>query len=328
MRRTSRTLLGLGLAGLFLWLILRQVDSGEMLRILGGARPDWTALAIAAFFCGYACRIERWRLLLCHDNPTLRWRHCAGPLLASVAANNVLPFRLGDLLRLFGFNARLGIGTTTAFASLFQERLLDLLVLLIILGVLPVALGLDISRLMGAGTAVFLAGASLILGLLLRPTAIHPPVKIIVSFVTRWHASLGQQLDRESARVFTLLTQSAQPRLALRLLMWSMLAWLIEGLVFYCCALALPAITQPAAAWLALPLGTLATLLPSSPGYLGTFDYFTAWALSSAGNTATASATYAFFVHAILWGPVTLAGGCYVIARPVGVSAKRQGNAP
>lgn len=326
MRRTLRTLTGLGLAGLFLWLLLRHVDSAEVLRILGAARADWTALAIVAFFCGYACRIERWRLMLGHDNPSLRWRQCAGPLLASVAANNVLPFRLGDLLRGFGFNERLAITATTSLTTLFQERLLDLLVILFILGVSPVALGVDVSRLVGAGAALFLACAGLILVVLLCPGMMGPFAGALVRLVSRWHPRLGQRIAREAGQVLAILSRSAHPGLIARLLTWSLLAWLIEGGVFLCCALALPAITEPAAAWLALPLGTLATVLPGTPGYVGTFDYFTAWAFESLGNSSAASATYAFFVHAVLWGPVTLAGGSYLIARPVGADVWHRGN--
>ena len=58
-----------------------------------------------------------------------------------------------------------------------------------------------------------------------------------------------------------------------RLLLWSVLAWVTEGLVFWFAALALPSVDNHLAAWLAFPAGTLATAIPSAPGYMGTFDY-------------------------------------------------------
>jgi uncharacterized membrane protein YbhN (UPF0104 family) len=64
-------------------------------------------------------------------------------------------------------------------------------------------------------------------------------------------------------------------------------------------------------------VGTFATVIPSTPGYIGTFDYFTAQAMSALGNTAAAAAAFAFLVHAVLWLPPTVAGGLYLLMNPV-----------
>ena len=84
---------------------------------------------------------------------------------------------------------------------------------------------------------------------------------------------------------------------------------MFEGSVFWCVAKAMPAITQPVAGWLALPVGTLATLLPSTPGYVGTFDFFVIKAAEAMGNPAAAAAGFALMVHLVLWLPATLTGG-------------------
>jgi hypothetical protein len=94
---------------------------------------------------------------------------------------------------------------------------------------------------------------------------------------------------------------------------WSLAAWLAEGCVFWFAALALSSIDTPAAGWVALPVGTLATLIPSTPGYVGTFDYFTARAMSALGNDAMAATAYAILVHALLWLPPTVLGGVYLL---------------
>jgi uncharacterized membrane protein YbhN (UPF0104 family) len=68
---------------------------------------------------------------------------------------------------------------------------------------------------------------------------------------------------------------------------------------------------------LALPVGTLATLIPSTPGYVGTFDYFTVRAMSVLGNSISASTAYALLVHILLWLPPTLIGGLYLLLNPI-----------
>ena len=123
------------LAIFFVWLIASQVKVDELSRAFDGTAAPWVVGGLAAFAGGYACRIERWGLMLIRDNPSLTWRHCAGPLLGSFAANNLLPFRAGDMLRAFAFNGRLGVSAGIVLATLFVERLLDLLMVLVLLGI-------------------------------------------------------------------------------------------------------------------------------------------------------------------------------------------------
>ena len=169
-RKALKLIFGIGLASFFLWLVVRQISPAELRQSFASADPGWITLALLAFLAGYACRIERWRLMLVRSNPELGWRHCAGPLLASVAANNVLPFRAGDLIRAFGFNRRLKISANTAIITLFAERLLDLLMVLLFLGLALGHFGADINRLAGIGGLAPMAAAALIL----YPFYVHP----------------------------------------------------------------------------------------------------------------------------------------------------------
>jgi len=69
---------------------------------------------------------------------------------------------------------------------------------------------------------------------------------------------------------------------------------------FWFAALALPSITAPFAGWLALPVGTFATLIPSTPGYIGTFDYFVVRAMTEFKNPKSAATVYALLMHALV----------------------------
>jgi glycosyltransferase 2 family protein len=62
------------------------------------------------------------------------------------------------------------------------------------------------------------------------------------------------------------------------------------------------------APWLSLAAATLATLLPSSPGYVGTFDYFATLGLTAYRSPAAGATAFALLTHLVLWLPITLAG--------------------
>jgi uncharacterized membrane protein YbhN (UPF0104 family) len=103
------------------------------------------------------------------------------------------------------------------------------------------------------------------------------------------------------------------PSRLIGLLGLSVLAWAFEGSVFATVAAAVHATVSPLGPWFSLGTGTLATLIPSSPGYVGTFDYFAAQGLAAYGAPPEVSVAFALTVHAVLWAPLTAAGLVYLV---------------
>ncbi len=315
-RRALGVASGLAVAGLFVWLFARQVEAEALWAAFAGTSSGWVAVGVAAFFLGYAARIARWRRMLALENPDITWGACAGPFFVSIAANNLLPFRAGDALRAFAFRRRLGVDAGPVLATLIVERLLDLLTLLAVLAGALLLTGLDVSGILGLGLAGLLAVAGGVLAALLAPGLLEPLPRAVARAVGRLAPGIGAKLETLVARIFTILKALGRGRAMGPLLAWSGLAWALEGGVFVAAALALPALVEPAAAWLALPVGTLATLIPSTPGHIGTFDFFVAEAVKLVGEAPAAAAAYALLVHAMIWLPPTLAGGVALALAP------------
>jgi glycosyltransferase 2 family protein len=312
---------GLIVAAGFVWLLARRVDWQEVEGILAGA--DWRLLMVAvlALTADMGVRITRWWLMLRTMEPALPFRSCIRPFLASLALNNTVPFRAGDVVRVFGFRRTLGAPTAHVAGTLVLERLLDLLVLLAILFIclLGVSDAFPRSFLLGAGLAG--AAALLALGVLtLFPLAITRGLQELVRRVfgeRKW----ARAASRAVAQVTDSVGLLRHPGQAARLLGLTLLAWLLEGAVFASVISSLHIEAGWAAAGLSLGAGTLATLLPSSPGYVGTFDYFAALGLTAYGVTLVAATAFALLVHLVLWAPVTCVGLALLLIR-------RPGNVP
>ncbi len=148
-----RLLLGTIIALAFVWLIGRNVNPGQLLHAFATANPVDVLAALLLFGIGYTLRIARWQTMLKPARPDIAWWRCAGPFMASFAANNVLPLRAGDVLRAFGFNQRLGVSPGGVLATLLVERLLDLLLLLLMLGLALAVFGLEAPALPGSARA-------------------------------------------------------------------------------------------------------------------------------------------------------------------------------
>lgn len=317
MKRCLKLAVGLTLTGVFTWLVVRHVDVSEVARQLSGASLSWVLAALGGLVLGYTLRITRWRLMLIVDAPGLSWHACAGPFLASFALNNVLPLRAGDVLRTFAFRQQLGCGPTVVLATLLVERLLDLLMVLVLLGVALLAFGLDANALANLGGVTLVLVALAILLLLLFPRVFAPLARVVVALLASVAPGLAGKISAEVDKLFATLGHLSGRRSMLQFLALSLAAWLAEGLVFWFAALALNGIAVPTGGWLALPVGTLATLVPSTPGYVGTFDFFVARAMALAGNDMAAATAYALLTHLLLWLPVTLAGAIYLLVTRV-----------
>lgn len=311
MRRGVQFAVGVALAALFVWLILRDLDREVLVQAF--RNPDWRWLALGFVFwtSGYAVRVLRWRAMLAVANPGLRFWRCAVPFLGSIAANNVLPFRLGDVLRCLAFSRWLAVDAGTVTATVLTERLLDLLTVLVALGlaILAFAPRDGAFGLLGVGATALVGLAVLALGLLLMPGALRPLSRGVEGALRRASPAAADRLAGFSGPLISTLVMLSRGRKMLGLIAASALVWTFEGAVYWAVALAIPAIEAPSVAWLAMPVGTLATLLPSTPGYIGTFDYFAIAAAEAGGNSTAAATAFAVLVHAYFYVPATVVGG-------------------
>ena len=89
----------------------------------------------------------------------------------------------------------------------------------------------------------------------------------------------------------------------------SVAAWVLEASVYALISVSFGLGLSPAAILLVTAVANLATLVPSSPGYVGAFEAGVVLALAGAvGIQHDLALSYAIAVHAVLYIPVTLLG--------------------
>ena len=303
-----------------LWLLLRSVDLDEVLESLSSISVGWLLLALGVLAVGYSARVIRWWVMLHALDGSIPLRACIWPLICSVAVNNVFPLRAGDVLRVVGFRHALGAPGMRVLGTLILERLLDVGTLLVILAVTLVALpaaavpktlswiavGLTVGLLVLLIGVFF--GASLLRRLALavsnwRPIRQRDIGPIVIASVEELIGALELLRSPGRAAILTLL---------------SLLVWGLEGGMFACVSMGLLSGAHLIGSWFALATGTLATMLPSMPGYLGTFDFFAMQGLVLYGASPASAAAFALSVHAILWVPTTVAGLGYLALHGTG----------
>jgi uncharacterized protein (TIRG00374 family) len=105
----------------------------------------------------------------------------------------------------------------------------------------------------------------------------------------------------------------------------SILIWLSEALVYYLVALAFQQVTGLHLSYFHFvfitSIASLMTLIPSMPGFAGTFDFAVKFSLMRFAVSDQHAQAYTLVLHIVLWLPVTLVGAYFFIKE--GVSTKK-----
>jgi uncharacterized protein (TIRG00374 family) len=259
--------IGILVSAACLFLVLRGVDLGRTADLLTGARPTWLLLAVAAILADLFFRAVRWQILVAPIRRVPLGR-LTGYMLVGYLANNVLPARLGELVRSHYLGDREGISRSATLGTVVVERVVDTVVLVGI-GACAI-LVLNVRGVVVSAILVGVALAGLLVVALAVALAAHrlPGAERVAEFLGRWPRVRGiVSRLRDGLRV------AALPRTVAAAALLSVAAWSCTVLAFLAAGQAL-GIELTVGQGALLAAGTnLATAVPSGPGYLGTFEY-------------------------------------------------------
>lgn len=305
--------IGLGSAatGAFLWLFLREVDLGlAWSEII--ALPGWTmAAALGLVLANVLIMAIRWGYLLAGAG----YRCSAGKLFSTVAvgrgANNIIPARGGDLLRIESLRERQVPVFVTA-GTLFAERLLDGVILStwILFGALAI----------GQGGPLLLTGVALssgaALGVALVLLAARGPDRaerfawrVSRKLPPRWHT----RFTRAAAHFVDGLGAFRGRRRLVAIFGTSAAMWLADVAMYYVVGEHAFGLDLPVGAYFLLEgIGNLALAVPATAAGIGTFDYLTLLAAKGVDIQIDKATAYVLTMHALTVIPVTLLGAALV----------------
>jgi uncharacterized protein (TIRG00374 family) len=299
---------GLAISGFFVWLLISKLNLSQVFALLSAASFPWIIAAVGLLGVDYLFRAIRWWLMIRKDSTQVSLGSVLGVLLAGFAANNVLPLRAGDVMRAFWFNRRLQSSSGFLLGTLILERALDLLSLLTIW---LIVITTTHFRLPPAGLvdAVSLLTVTGLIALVLVFTMAAKIESLLVRTVYRCFGDgpVVGKIILSTQPVFSVF-KDCGPRLMTMLIALSGGAWALEGAVFWTVAKALHLHMLSSSPWLAFVFGNFASMIPSAPGYIGTFHAAVITALVTTGCDQNAAASFAILVHSVIWICVTSAG--------------------
>jgi glycosyltransferase 2 family protein len=289
--------IGLPVSAVFLWLAVRNANLAAVWRSLREARATYVALAVVAMAGVYLIQAVRWRSIAA--SPRVRLARFVEMVVSGVACSNVLPARLGDLLRArwLGLEAKIPAGS--AFGTVVLDRGSDLASLLLLL-----ALGLAA---VGSSTWLVTMAAVAAAGLLVLGAVIFG-ARVLARRDAGALARLGLigRLLREAVRTL------AEPMGRRRPLVWlglSLCAWLVWALGAIAVARAVGFRLSITDAMFVTAVINLGVAIPSAPGFVGSYEWLGVASLRLLGIHQNQALAFALVLHASWYVPTTLAGG-------------------
>ncbi|MDI3382362.1 lysylphosphatidylglycerol synthase transmembrane domain-containing protein [Xenophilus aerolatus] len=311
--------IGLAVSAICVGYIVHRIDPAELRRAVLGFNWTFLVVGLIALSVDYWLRIVRWALMLRSAGGTVDSAKCVAPFLGSIALNNVLPLRLGDAVRAFVFPSSLGITRALSFASLVMERLLDLVTIVLLMGIgLWASPDLQLHAWVRQTVLALGIVAPLCLGLILLTSG------ALASRLERFEGALARNL-RQLLEGFGAMSK---PSLLWTAGLLSLAIWLGEATLFYCLLLGFGLKATFLAGLIIMALATLATLVPSSPGYIGPFHLAAFAGMTLVGGTTEQGASFALIAHLSLWLPTTLAGALCLAISPGLLRGARTAHTP
>jgi glycosyltransferase 2 family protein len=289
----ARSAIGVLISVVCVYLALRGVDLGQTANLMGTARLPWLGLAVVGVSADLVFRALRWQQLIAPIHP-VPLRRLSGYMLVGYLANNVLPARLGELVRSHYLGDREGISRSATLGTVVVERVVDTVVLVGI-GAAAILI-LNIRGVVVSAILVGIALAGLLVVALAVVLAAHrlPGASRLGAFLGRWPRVKGVVLRlRDGLRV------AALPKTIAAAALLSVAAWSCTVLAVLATGQAL-GIELTVGQGALLAAGTnLATAIPSGPGYLGTFEYAGQRITSAFGFAASTGLALALLIHVL-----------------------------
>lgn len=304
MKKRISITLGFGVGVLFAYLALKDIDYSKLPGIYSKANLWYLLPSLAVMMAELFFRGIKWKMLL---NPAGKISIFNSFRLETIglALNNILPLRLGEIVRAFWASKISSIPVVTVFSTIFVERVVDA-VLLFILFIVAVKLDVSIPAVAAFGKYFWPALGAFGAGMLVLVF-----IDEIISH--KWFSAFFGK----HPRIFKFLKDIALGvkafhdwKTAFGIILTGIIQWSLDALNMYLIAASfnMHSVITFYKSLKLLFAGAIASSIPAMPGFFGNFEYSLVKFMSLWGVDKDAGFAFASYLHLAFYFAVTLAG--------------------
>jgi uncharacterized protein (TIRG00374 family) len=309
MKKGSRLWLSIIISAFFLILAFYKVDFHKVREALETANYSYLPLGVILSMLTNIFRSYRWKFVL---NPIRKIG--VSSLFSGVAigymANNLLPARLGEFVRAYIIGKKERISKSTTLATIVVERIFDGLTLLFFLVLISLVFSLPLwIRRAGFVATVFFLSLSAFLFLLMFKKTIG--VQLVERGVGLFSFRIARRVSVLLDAFLSGLAIVNHKKNVLIVFLLSVIVWLVEATTYYVVGLSFGINLPFYVPVLTVVIVNLGIMIPSAPGYVGTFEFFCISVLAIFSIEKSVALSFAITLHAVLFIPITIVGMIY-----------------
>jgi len=231
-------------------------------------------------------------------------------LMIGYMANIFMPAHLGEFIRSYLIGRKESMPSSLAFSTIVVERIIDMFSLLLLLA-LAIILYPFPDWVRNGGYIMFIGTFGLLIFLIILKLSPHKTFKFIDFFLFPFPDNIKHKIHE----IMTSFLDGLNPLKHWSHYIWmsilSVVIWLCYGLVFYIGFFAFNFSKynlSVLAALVLLVITTIGVVIPSSPGYVGTYHKLCQIGLGFFGVPESEGATFAVVLHGLNFFPILLVG--------------------
>lgn len=300
MLKSWRFWIGIVISLVCLYFAFQGIQFDKLLDSLRGIDYLWLILASFLFCVSYSGRVFRWQLLF--SPLKLRLGKIFNALNIGYFLSNLLPARLGDVVRAYLIGEIEGVSKMHAISTIVVERMSDGLTVVLLLALTALFVPNIPNEARQGAILTAALGVIAIAVLLLLSFQKERGMNLLKRVTARIPFLQNQKLWSALESLIDGFAVLRSPRTLVGAAGWALFAWVIGGVMYWVVMRAMNMNQPLAAAFLVMTVTSLVVVVPSSPGYVGVFHYFAQLTLVTVfGEDPSRALSFAFVMHAFTY---------------------------
>lgn len=307
MRKYVKFIVGLIISFFLLYLVFRKISINEVIKYIVSANVLYLVLALIFGFFLLLLRSYRWRLII-KDYKNFKISNFFESTVLGLFFNTILPFRIGDFIQGYSLARKTNFTKSLTFSSVLMERFVDLFppIIFIITGSFFIVLPKQISIFFSV-----LVLLCLILGLILILKFKELIIKTIDNFSLK--LKIFKKIYNVVNNFFLAIENFKDISVLIKVGLLTFFLWFGYSFNMWLVCIALD-IKLPSvfSGMLVQAITSLSVVIPSSPGYIGSWEFMGMLALSVFSVEKTKAVAFSLLSHILGMLPVVVLGLIFI----------------
>jgi uncharacterized protein (TIRG00374 family) len=318
----KKVIAGLALSALLVYLSIRGIDFQGVADGFRTIRYGYVLPAVAMIFLMQVLRSYRWGLIL---SPIAKIDQLSLFSVTSVGflAIIAIPARLGELARPYLITKKSCLKMSSALGTIVVERVLDILTVLIISAFVVFFTPLP-TWLVRSSILLLLATLALLSFMILIIAKREATLRVLGPLIGKLPARYAGGLNRLICHFLEGFQIMVDPALLFSVTGLSIFIWLMDVFAIYLLFLAFGFQLPVAAAFVLMIILMIGIAIPTAPGFIGNWHYFSILGLSLFNIPKTDALTFAIIYHFLSIGILIVLGLAFLPFNRFSIADLRQ----